>query len=991
MKLDDDLTDREGANVPATSFSCMKILYVARERGEVDAAAAALHADAQNVTVLWIPRLEQRLAEWIDQNQDVAALIVDAQAERTGWRTVLEHLRALPTSPTLIVVAAQGVSPDFELLGADEFLIKNASLGRELALVVRRALGRARERQEWVDARNGLERQLGHVRAALEEARERHRSETAAAGEHAARQQARYEIALARAAATREMIDEQLREAAIEVQKVRQERAAADAMIDQLQRSESQLSSRLEDATTGRANAERRLAAREAAFEEAERGAALARAERQAAFDRELAQITAARDSFAQQLTDTEIALEEVRNACQSAVADVDRLTECRADLASRLVEVQTDRDRLAHQLLDATRDIDEAQQAHAVAAAEVERLTQAEARLASQFADAQTSRDAFELQLGDAVRAIADLQERADGEREAAAERQADLEARLSGTLDARDALERTLAETRSAALETERSLGEQMKALRTRAHDDVSQLEIRLADERRTFESRLAEMQACGEQLVQERDALQQTLNAREEQLRALEVQHREVHRRFEDARTAADADIQRLTNESAEMRSALDGARRDYEGTLERMSAEHHAAISARDQERVARDRELETLRGDLRAATRRSEQLFDEAELAAFRCSRDGALTHANRAWSLLVRRTVDDLRSADFAASVFESPNDLSWLLERCVGGSTKESIETTLRRKDGARLFVRLSARASAADVVEIVAEDFTRLRVLQDRLVQSARMEAVGRLASEVGLSCGKLLDGVRENAQRWLVGDEGTPASRQHRQLLLDELARVDGYLQQLVAYGDTQRRTPAQVDLPTVVRNLAPVLKQVAGGHVDVCLPAKSSSLTVDTEAERVERLLVNLAAYGRERMPLGGRLTIEVGTSIGDHQFTAKYPNVRPGPHALITVREAERANRPDALEQLRHAPRAPHDSRATVGPRAGIELGTIQGLVGECGGHLWMKVEPLGGIVAKIRLPLRTSYGTSHARPLLAVGGRARAITRWFQH
>ena len=45
----------------------------------------------------------------------------------------------------------------------------------------------------------------------------------------------------------------------------------------------------------------------------------------------------------------------------------------------------------------------------------------------------------------------------------------------------------------------------------------------------------------------------------------------------------------------------------------------------------------------------------------------------------------------------------------------------------------------------------------------------------------------------------------------------------------------------------------------------------------------------------------------------------------------------------------------------------------------------------MKVEPLGGIVAKIRLPLRTSYGTSHARPLLAVGGRARAITRWFQH
>jgi hypothetical protein len=990
MKLEDDLADREWAKVPATSFGCMKILYVARDRDEVDAAAAALHADAQNVTVLWMPRLEERLAEWIDQNEDLAALIVDAQAERAGWRTVLEHLRAVPTSPTLIVVAPRGASPDFELLGADELLIKSPSLGRELTHAVRHALSRGRDRQHWVAACNGLEQQLAHARAGLEEAQGRHHSEMRAAAEQTASQQARYEIELARAAATRDMVDEQLREAAIEVQRARREREAADARIDQLLRSESNLSLRLEDATTARADAERRLSEIETAFKEAEARATRAGAERQAEFDRELAHVAAARESLAQQLTDTEIALEEVRNAYQSAVADVDRLTDCRADLAAQLVEVQTDRDRLAHELIDARRDIDLAQRAHETAVAEIERLSQAETRLAAQLADAQASRDVFELQLSDAVRAIADARERADGERAAAAERQTELEERLSQTIDARDVLERTLAEARSAAFEAEQSLREELEALRARAHADVSQLEARLAGERHTSESRLSDMQACSEQLMQERDALQLSLNTCQEQLRGLEVEHRESCQRFEEAQTAADDHIHRLTNESAELRHTLEEARRDNQGTLERMSNEHRAALAARDQELVARDQQIEKLRTDVRAATQRSEQLFDEAELATFRCSRDGALTQANRAWSLLVRRTIDDLRSADFAASVFESPNDLSWLLEHCVGASTKESIETTLRRKDGARLFVRLSARAAAGDVVEVVAEDFTRLRVLQDRLAQAARMEAVGRLASEVALSCGKLLDGVRENAQRWLVGDDGTAASRQHRQLLLDELARVDSYLQQLVAYGDTQRRTPAQVDLPTVVRNLAPVLKQVAGGHVDVRLPAKSSSLTVDTETERVERLLVNLAAYGRERMPFGGRLSIEVGTSIVDHQFTAKYPNVRPGPHALITVREAQRANRPDTLEQLRQVPRASHGS-AAFGPKAGIELGTIQGLVGECGGHLWMKVEPLGGIVAKIRLPLRTSYGTSHARPLLAVGGRARAITRWFQH
>ena len=218
----------------------------------------------------------------------------------------------------------------------------------------------------------------------------------------------------------------------------------------------------------------------------------------------------------------------------------------------------------------------------------------------------------------------------------------------------------------------------------------------------------------------------------------------------------------------------------------------------------------------------------------------------------------------------------------------------------------------------------------------------------------------------------------------------MLLDELTRVTGYLQQLVAYGDKQTRTPALVDLNTVMRDLAPVLKHVAGDDVEVRLTDASSPLTVDVDTERVERLLVNLAAYGRERMQSGGRLTIEVGTIIVDRQFTAKYPNVRPGPHALITVTENKRAARAHGLLHLLGGSTA-HASRGTVLQKSGVDLGTVQGLVGECGGHLWMKVQPLGDIVAKIRLPLLTSYDQTHSRALAARGDRGRTKTRWFQH
>jgi hypothetical protein len=78
---------------------------------------------------------------------------------------------------------------------------------------------------------------------------------------------------------------------------------------------------------------------------------------------------------------------------------------------------------------------------------------------------------------------------------------------------------------------------------------------------------------------------------------------------------------------------------------------------------------------------------------------------------------------------------------------------------------------------------------------------------------------------------------------------------------------------------------------VLKNVVGADVEVALRDTSTPLNVDVNIERIERLLVNLASYGRGRMPAGGRLRIELGTSVVDRHFSAKHPNVRLGLHAV----------------------------------------------------------------------------------------------------
>jgi hypothetical protein len=131
-----------------------------------------------------------------------------------------------------------------------------------------------------------------------------------------------------------------------------------------------------------------------------------------------------------------------------------------------------------------------------------------------------------------------------------------------------------------------------------------------------------------------------------------------------------------------------------------------------------------------------------------------------------------------------------------------------------------------------------------------------------------------------------------------------------------------------------------------------------------------------------------MPFGGQLKIELDRTIVDRRFAAKHPNVRLGPHALITVTETRAARRPDDLSSLR-GPK--NGTPLSGGPeyKSAMDFGTLQGLVGGCGGHLWMTVQPEGDMIAKIRLPLLTSHEETAPRTLVARGGRV--LTRLFQH
>ena len=793
----------------------------------------------------------------------------------------------------------------------------------------------------------------------LADEQQQHRTAMATAATQLAAREEQFQTELASIAGTRDRLEQQLHDVEARLTQESESRTALEQAITELRAAAAaaELDFREEIGTiTGNARAER------------------ARLEDQMSHERREHQVRLADE---QQQHRTLMA-----NAATQLVA---REAQFKAELTAMLAEAAAIRSALEHRAAAAESALSHTQQQHHTAmATAATQLAAREEQFRTELASIAGTRDRLEQQLQD-------------------------VEARLTQESESRTALDQAITELRAAAAAAELDFREEIATITGNASAERARLEDQMSHERREHQIQLADEQqqhrsaiatAATQLAAREvqfetelasiagtRDRLEQQLHGVEARLTQETESRTSVEQAITELRAAAAAaergfreEIGTLTENTRTERARLEGViahqravaadrlaarEAEFAAELKRLSKDHATALGTLQASAAERDSRLArataTLRSQLDASEAENLRQFEQTPVPLIRCTQDGALTAVNQAFAVLVGcRAPGELRDKDFAATRFESRDDLVWLIERSMNTGKTESLETTCVTKDGTRIAVRLSARPSASGLAECAVEDLTAVRVLEERLREAHRMESVGRLAREVAATCEKQLRDVYRDAQRLLMmtGAEAPQYSR----TLLDEVTRVGGSLRQLVTYGHEQAAAQAPVDVNRILGDLESVLKQVAGDVVTLELRKGSSPVHVDVKAERVERLLVNVASYGRERMPHGGRLRIELSTVVVDGKFIAQYPNVRQGPHALITVIEVPRP----ATEGVESDQVGKPEARSSA-VRPGVDLGALQELIAECGGHLWITAEPGGSMVVKMRLPLRAVW------------------------
>jgi hypothetical protein len=868
------------------------------------------------------------------------------------------------------------------------------------------------------ESHDALAAQLNAANAALDEAQHARRAEAAAAAEHLGQREAEMGAALAEAIAARTALEARLAAAEAAHLDARQRATIDLAAANERQAALEDLLAR--DADTRR-TLERKLAVAEAAHREAdERHASeLTRAaaqldDVQSRYDAALQENAAARAALESSLAESHSALQHaMRQAAADLAAASDRETALDGRLAHEVERSWT----LQQQLVASANARREAERSHAAAlATAAARFDALQSRYDAAVAQHGDDRSMLEQQLAGMVAARQEADRSTAGALAAAALREAELVERLTSEAAVRAAREHELADARMDGVEDRRRLLAVVSTYRRRgreqtarfdallhelaaAQEQLKHLHVTLDDEQRAHErTRLtgeSEIQRASGEYAQLRQSFE-GLQASFRTLEQIAGEHAAEHARLErvvaerDRELNAQADRHRLAEQTAEdafaqlqerfrqasqtssaeivrLQRELDAVRRDLTANRTRAEALHAVAVRVPELEEKL----------DRTQKERRRE--FERAPYGLCRCTENGVITDANHSFmNMIGRRRVDDVRNLEFAEAVFDCAGDLGWLVERTRTTRKTETVETKWKTREGRHLVVRLHALAVTTGAVEIVVEDVTDFRALEERLRQAQRMEAVGRLASEVAVTCDALLRDVIRDAHECVGAIGRDDTVRRHADRLVTDATRAASFLRQLGVYGSNQARALEPVSAQRVLRDLAPVLRRVVGDQIQLVLSKSTGSFDVDVEAERLERVLVNVAGYARQRMPDGGQMKIDLATTAVGRRFVARYPNVRPGDHVLITVTELP------GESQFR-------GERAAESPeKAGVDLGALVELVGTCGGHLWMEAQPAGNMVVKIHLPKRAAAGDKDQPAADARGDRGGRLSRWFR-
>lgn len=253
---------------------------------------------------------------------------------------------------------------------------------------------------------------------------------------------------------------------------------------------------------------------------------------------------------------------------------------------------------------------------------------------------------------------------------------------------------------------------------------------------------------------------------------------------------------------------------------------------------------------------------------------------------------------------------------------------------------------------------------------VLEDQLLQSQKMEAIGQLASGVAHDFNNVLLAISGHATLGATAGDLTAAVR-HFDAIQEASDRAAGITARLLVFARRRRLEVGDIELAEAVRESRSLLEPLLGDRVKLEIELDPEAQGVKADPVALQQVIVNLVVNARDAMPSGGAITIRTRIERNESPVPMFGADRPPGTWSIIEVEDhgvgIDEATFPRIFE--------PFFTTKDLGEGTGLGLSTVWWIIERCSGTIDVQTRMGSGTTISVHLPFCAAARTDSLKDM----------------
>lgn len=255
------------------------------------------------------------------------------------------------------------------------------------------------------------------------------------------------------------------------------------------------------------------------------------------------------------------------------------------------------------------------------------------------------------------------------------------------------------------------------------------------------------------------------------------------------------------------------------------------------------------------------------------------------------------------------------------------------------------------------------ISVDITERINLQDVLVETQKMEALGKLTGGVAHDFNNLLQSIGGYSTLAMASlDSNDKTTFKHLEKVHEAVDKAAILIDQLLSFSRSQMLQKEKLILGEVMTGSLELIKHILGSQYQLVLETSDDSQPIMADKGMMEQLIVNLVTNAKEAQPEGGEIRLEIDNASLDEAFCQESPWAAPGDYVRLTFQD-QGVGIPDNILPYIFDP---FFTTKEAGAGSGLGLSSLYGIVKQHNGLVDVKSLEGVGTTFQIYLPIENT-------------------------